>query len=292
MNKEKNSNTMKIFSLLNGFFMILLCMIFLYPLIYTLSMSLSDAKSILEGKVLLFPKGFTLEAYRALAKDKSIRDAFIFTVELTISGVIASIIMTTVTAYPLSRRDLKGTGLILKFIVFTMYFSGGLIPTYILVKNLGLTNKMGALILPGMIDTFLLIIMISYFRNLPVELEEAAKVEGCSNIGILLKIYLPLSMPVIATLTIFYAVSYWNTFFNALIYIQSPKKYTLQIKLYQVLNIFSDNIANSGDTGANLLIPENLKGATVFVTVLPIIFIYPFLQKYFIKGVTIGALKG
>lgn len=283
---------MKIFSLLNGFFMILLCMIFLYPLIYTLSMSLSDAKSILEGKVLLFPKGFTLEAYRALAKDKSIRDAFIFTVELTISGVIASIIMTTVTAYPLSRRDLKGTGLILKFIVFTMYFSGGLIPTYILVKNLGLTNKMGALILPGMIDTFLLIIMISYFRNLPVELEEAAKVEGCSNIGILLKIYLPLSMPVIATLTIFYAVSYWNTFFNALIYIQSPKKYTLQIKLYQVLNIFSDNIANSGDTGANLLIPENLKGATVFVTVLPIIFIYPFLQKYFIKGVTIGALKG
>ncbi len=293
MMKIGNSKYYKLFSYINALCMILLCIMFLYPMVYTLAMSLSDAKSILEGKVILFPRGFTIEAYRALMKDKSIRDAMLFTIELTISGVAASIIMTTLTAYPLSRRDLKGRNFILKLIVFTMYFSGGLIPTYILVKSVGLTNKMGSLILPGVIDTFLLIIMISYFRSLPVELEEAAKVEGCSNFGILARIIIPLSLPVIATLTIFYAVSYWNTFFNALIYIQSPKKYTLQIKLYQVLNIFSDNIANSADaSAASLLIPENLKGATVFVTVLPIVFVYPWLQKYFIKGVTIGALKG
>jgi putative aldouronate transport system permease protein len=135
--------------------------------------------------------------------------------------------------------------------------------------------------------------MLNYFRGLPVELEEAAKVEGCSNFGILLKVILPLSKPIIATLTIFYAVHYWNTFFNALMYIQSPERYPLQIKLYQILNVFSDNLANQANSdGGQMVIPENLKAASVIVTVLPIIFVYPWLQKYFIKGVTIGAIKG
>jgi len=291
--KQKPGTNSLAFNIANYIFMIILCVVFVYPFIYTVSISLSDAKSILEGKVLLLPKGFNTAAYQAIFRDKSLITSLFFTIRLTVIGVFVSIVMTTLTAYPLSRKNLKGTGIIMRLIVFTMYFSGGLIPTYLLVKNLKLVNQMGSLILPDVIQTFLLIIMISYFRGLPVELEEAAKVEGCGNFRILLQIIIPLSMPVIATLVIFYAVSYWNTFFQALLYIQSPKKYTLQIKLYQVLNVFSDDIKNSASQqAANLIIPENLKGAMVVVTVMPIMFVYPWLQKYFIKGVTIGAIKG
>jgi len=283
----------RIFHIINNTLMFLLCLTFIYPFLYTLALSLSDARYIIEGRVFLWPKGFNIQAYRALFSDRSLINSLLFTSALTICGVTASMIATTLAAYPLSRTGLKGTGLILRLFVFTMYFSGGLIPTYILVKSLRLTNTMGALIFPDLIHTFWLIIMISYFRSIPGELEEAAKVEGCSDFGILCRIIIPLAKPVLATLTIFYAVHYWNTFFQALIYIQSPSKYTLQIKLYQVLSIFSEDLLNSLDAeSARAVISENLKAATVIVTVMPILFIYPWLQKYFIKGVTIGAIKG
>jgi len=283
----------KAFHIVNNALMLLLCLTFIYPFLYTLALSLSDARYIIEGRVLLWPRGFNIHAYQAIFNDRSLINSLFFTSGLTFCGVIASMIVTTLAAYPLSRTGLKGTGLILRLIVFTMYFGGGLIPTYLLVKSLGLTNTMGALIFPDLVHTFWLIIMISYFRGIPVELEEAAKVEGCSDFGILYRIIIPLAKPVLATLIIFYAVHYWNTFFQALIYIQSPTKYTLQIKLYQVLNIFSDDLKNSLDTeAAKAVISENLKAATVLVTVLPILFIYPWLQKHFIKGVTIGAIKG
>lgn len=273
--------------------MALLCVFFFYPLVYTIAMSLSSAKAILEGKVYLLPVDPTLEAYKMLFKDKSIMSSFFFTTRLTIFGVLSSVSMTVLTAYPLSKQGLKGRNIILRCIVATMYFSGGLIPTYLLVKRLGLTNTMGALIIPSVIDTFLLIITISYFRELPVEIEESAKLDGCSNMGYLIRFAIPLSVAVIATLIIFYAVAYWNTFFSALIYMQSPNKYTLQIKLYQVLNVFSDAMLNQANTEAiTRVVPENLKGATVTLTVLPILVVYPAMQRYFIKGVTLGALKG
>ncbi|TCL76499.1 putative aldouronate transport system permease protein [Hydrogenispora ethanolica] len=281
------------FQIINYTVMFILCLTFIYPFVYTLAVSLSDAKHILEGSVFLFPKGFTLSAYRAVLSDQGLLHSLFFTAMLTVCGVAASIIMTTLAAYPLSRTGLKGTGIILRLIVFTMYFNGGIIPTYLLVKNLGLLDTMGALIWPDVIQTFLLIIMISYFRGIPVELEEAAKVEGCSNFGILVKIIVPLAKPVIATLVIYYAVSYWNMFQQALMYIQSPARYTLQIKLYQVLNVFQQDLTNSLDAAsAKTVLPENLKGAMVLVTAVPILFVYPWLQKYFIKGVTIGSLKG
>jgi putative aldouronate transport system permease protein len=282
-----------LFIFMNNLLMALLCGFFLYPLIYTIAMSLSSAKAILEGRVYLLPVDPTLEAYKMLFKDKSIMNAFLFTARLTLLGVFSSVSMTVLMAYPLSKQGLKGRNIILRCIVATMYFSGGLIPTYLLVKRLGLTNTMGALILPSVIDTFLLIITISYFRELPVEIEESAKLDGCSNINYLIRFAIPLSVAVIATLVIFYAVAYWNTFFSALIYMQSPNKYTLQIKLYQVLNVFSDAMLNQANTEAiSRVVPENLKGATVTLTVLPILVVYPAMQRYFIKGVTLGALKG
>jgi putative aldouronate transport system permease protein len=283
----------KTFQVINYIFMTLFCLVFIYPFIYTLAVSLSDAKYILAGKVFLFPKGFTLSAYQAVLSDKSLIHSLFYTAFVTVVGVASSIIMTIMAAYPLSRTGLKGSGFIFRLFVFTMYFNGGIIPTYILVKNLGLIDTMGALILPDVIQTFLLIIMVSYFRGIPIELEEAAKVEGCSIFGILTRIIIPLAKPVIATLVIYYAVSYWNIFLQALMYIQSPTKYTLQIKLYQVLNIFQQDLTNSLDTvSSKMVIADNLKAAMVFVTALPILFIYPWLQKYFVKGVTIGAIKG
>jgi putative aldouronate transport system permease protein len=282
-----------IFKIINNSIMFLFCIVFLYPFIYTIALSFSDATHILTGSVYIIPRGFTISAYKAILSDRSIINSLIYTIMLTVFGVSASIIMTIFAAYPLSRPGLKGSGIILHLIIFTMIFNGGLIPTYMVVKRLGLVNTMGALIFPDVIMTFLLIIMITYFKGMPIELEESAKVEGCTNIGILIRIIIPLAKPVIATLVIYYAVHYWNMFQQALIYIQSPAKYTLQIKLYQVLSVFMTDIINSLDTAsAGNVISENVKAAMVIVTTAPIAIIYPFLQKYFIQGMTLGALKG
>lgn len=289
--KKKNVK-FSLFNLFNYTLMLLLCIIFLYPFLYTAAISFSGAKPILEGSVLLLPKEFTLSAYQILFSNNTLVTSFIYTVELTVTGVFASIVGTILIAYPLSKKGFKGKNVILNLIIFTMYFSGGLIPTYLLVKNIGLTDKMASLILPNLVDTFLLIIVLNYFRGIPVELEEAAKVEGANNIQTFFKIILPLSIPVLATLTIFYAVGYWNTFFNALIYIQSPEKYPLQIMLFQILSSTDTINTTSNDVIAKNIIPENLKGAIVMVTALPIIVVYPFLQKYFVKGATVGAVKG
>lgn len=279
------------FHAINYSLMVLFCAAFLYPFVYTIALSLSSPGAIVTGKVWLFPVGFTTAAYQALLRDRLMIASFVFTVELTVSGVAASIVATVLTAYPLSRRVFRAKNLALNLIIFTMYFSGGLIPTYFVVKRMGLMDRMAALILPNLVSSFLLFIMINYFRGLPVEMEESARIDGADHFRILLRIIIPLSTPIIATLTIYYAVSYWNTFFAALLYMSSPQHYTLQVKLYNMLSNM-DIMTNPNDQFAGLVLPENLKGAVVIVTATPILVVYPFLQQYFIKGVTIGALKG
>ena len=281
----------RVFDVFNYTFLVLLSLSFLYPVFYIISISLSSPTPIITGRVTFYPIGFTTAAYYHIFRDSSIINAFLFTTQLTVLGTICSLIVTSLAAYPLTRKQLRGSGLIMKIIVFTMYFSGGMIPTYMVVRGLGLFNTVWALILPTMVDTFLLIIMISFFRNLPYELEESAKVDGCSNFKIFLRIFVPLSTAIFATLTVFLSVAYWNTFFNALLYVQDPKKLTLQVKLYQVLNMFSDAMHDAAGVSMDV-IPENVKGAVIVVAVLPIMVVYPFMQKYFVKGVTIGAIKG
>ncbi len=280
-----------IFHLFNNALMLLLCVAFLYPFVYTVSLSLSSPGAIVTGKVWLYPVGFTTAAYQALLRDRLMIASFVFTVMLTVSGVAASMAATILTAYPLSRRDFRAKNIALNLIIFTMYFSGGLIPTYFVVKAVGLMDRMGALILPNLISSFLLFIMITYFRGLPMEMEESARIDGADHFRILLRIILPLSTPILATLTIYYAVSYWNTFFSALLYMSSPEHYTLQVKLYNLISNM-DIMTNPNDQFAGMVLPENLKGAVVIVTATPILVVYPFLQQYFIKGVTLGALKG
>lgn len=281
----------KIFDVVNMIFMIILSATFLYPVVYVISLSLSSASAIIEGRVMLLPVELTTSAYKMLFDDSTIVNSFLFTVQITVVGVLCSILVTVVAAYPLSRKHLKGSGIIMRLIVFTMYFNGGIVPTYMVIRGLGLFNSMWALILPTLIDTFLLIIMINYFRGLPTELEEAAKADGCSNFRTFYQIFLPLAKPAMATLVVFYAVNYWNTFFNALLYIQDQKRLTLQVKLYQVLSMFSDAMDPAAGVDPSI-IPENLKGATVVLAVLPIVCVYPFMQRYFVKGVTVGAVKG
>jgi putative aldouronate transport system permease protein len=288
---KNESSASRIFDVFNIVFLCFLSMTFLYPVFYVVSTSLSSPSAIITGRVYFYPVGFTTSAYQHIFRDSSIISAFVFTVELTVLGTVASLIVTALAAYPLTRKQLKGSGIIMRLIVFTMYFSGGIIPTYMVVRGLGLFNSVWSLILPNVIDTFLLIIMISFFRNLPYELEESAKVDGCSNFGIFVKIFIPLSTAIIATLTVFLSVAYWNTFFNALLYIQDPRRLTLQVKLYQVLNMFSDSLSESAGVSMDV-IPENVKGATIVIAVLPIMVIDPFMQKYGIKGVAIGAIKG
>ena len=285
------SRASKAFDVFLVIFLAVLSLIFLYPLIYIIAMSLSGSTAIVQGRVFLYPIDFTSSAYKLLFRNDSMLKSLLFTTELTFLGVGTSIACTVITAYPLSRSHLHGSGVFMRLIVFTMYFSGGTVPTYMLVRNIGLFNSIWSLILPVAIDTFLLIIMINNFRGLPVELEEAAKVDGSSNFHCFLRIFLPLSKAALATLVVFYAVSYWNTFFNALLYIQDQNRLTLQVKLYQVLNMFSDSMDPSSGVDASI-IPENLKGATIVVAVLPILCVYPFMQKYFVKGVTVGAIKG
>jgi putative aldouronate transport system permease protein len=273
---------------------LLICFVFVFPFIYTISLSLSDSFHILAGKVLFYPKGINVSSYMAILSDKSMVTAFLFTVKLTVLGVVTNLVMTTLAAFPLSRRDLKGRKLILAGVMLTWYFDGGLIPTYLWIKRLGLLDTIWSLILPEAISIYLLIITITYFRNIPHEMEEAAVVEGCSLTSLLLKIVLPLSTPIIATLTIFYAVRHWNEFFGALIYISSPAKHTLQLRLQIMLDTWSSSLQSGADArqyGRNI-VPQGIKAAAIVFASAPIIIVYPLLQRYFIKGVMIGAVKG
>jgi putative aldouronate transport system permease protein len=295
---KNESKASRIFDIFNYTFLFLLSLTFLYPVFFVISTSLSSAQAIITGRVFFYPVEFTTSAYEYTFKDVSIVRSILFTVELSVLGTLCSLVVTALAAYPLSRKQMKGAGPIMRLIVFTMYFSGGIIPTYLVVRGLHLFNTVWALILPGIVSTFLLIIMITFFRGLPVELEEAAKIDGCSNFGIFLKVFLPISTAIIATLTVFLSVGYWNTFFDGLLYIQDTNKMTLQVKLYYVLNAFEDPLSKSSNVASKVaggnaaLIPENVKGATIVIAVLPIMIVYPFMQKYFIKGATIGAVKG
>lgn len=286
----KKSLGERIFNVFNCIIMIIGACAALFPFVHVLSKSLSGEAAILSGKVILFPLDFTISAYKTVFSNSSMNSAFFFTVLLTVVGTAINILMTTLAAYPLSKRGLIGKNVVWLMILFTMFFNGGIIPTYLLVSNLNLLNSIWALILPVAISTYNMIIMKTFFQAIPESLEESAKLDGCTEIGILFKIVIPLSLPVIATLSLFYAVNHWNSFQNALIYINDTTKYTLQLKLRQL--VLQDQIAMMVEGGAVNNIPrESLKAAAIMYATIPILVVYPWLQKYFVKGVLIGAVK-
>lgn len=268
--------------------------IVLYPLIFVVSASFSDPARVLNGDVWLLPKSLSVEAYKNILQDHSVWTGYGNTILYTAVGTFINVLMTVLAAYPLSRPDLPGRKLLMVIITITMFFNGGLIPTYLLVKNLGMVDTMWALIIPTAIATYNLIVMRTYFQtSIPWELQEAAHMDGCSNWRLLRSIILPLSKPILAVMVLFYAVGHWNSYFNALIYLREEGLYPLQLVLREILLISSsDNVDANVGLADKVLLSESIKYAVIIVSSLPVWIMYPLVQRHFVKGVMIGSIKG
>ncbi|AUS96785.1 sugar ABC transporter permease [Clostridium thermosuccinogenes] len=262
----------------------------LYPILHVVAVSFSSASYIVQGKVGVLPKGFSLDAYKHIFKSSQVPRAYGNTILYTTVGTMINILMTAIMAYPLSKSQLIGRTIIMKLIIFTMFFSGGTIPTYLVVKSLKLINTMWSLVLPNAIWTMELLILISFYRTLPISLYESAVLDGASEYRVLFQIFLPLSKASLASIGLFYFMGHWNSYFLPLIYLNDSKKYPLQLILKDML---LDDSSNISSTVANSKITsEAVKNATIFITMIPVLLVYPFAQKYFVKGVMIGSIKG
>ncbi|MCA0753583.1 carbohydrate ABC transporter permease [Paenibacillus sp. N4] len=289
--KEQTAN--RVFDTVNFVLLFVCTVVCLAPFLHIAAISLSSVRPIISGEVTLFPVELNFEAYVKVFSDISMIKSLGFTVLLTSLFTLLCMVMTVAIGYPLAKKKLKGRKAIMIVVVITMFFSGGIIPEYILIRNLHLLDSIWALVLPGLINPFYLIILITFFNNIPESLEESAEIDGSSHFRTLLSIMLPLSMPVIATLSLFYAVGRWNGFTDTLMYITSPELYPLQLKLYQLIqnNMITDLLQNEGAQMATV-VPESLKAASVIFATVPILIVYPWLQRFFVSGVMLGAVKG
>lgn len=291
---KKKKKSCSIWTVLNYTIITAIVIICVYPFLNVLSISLSSNTAIMSGAVSWHPVDFRIDAYREILKQRQIWSAMRVSLIVTASGTALGLFMTVCAAYALSKPKLKGRKIINGFILFTMYFSGGIIPTFLVVKNLGMYDQLAALVIPSSMNVFNFIVMRTFFKGLPAELEEAAYLDGANDIQVLFRVVLPLSLPIIATIGLFYAVSYWNEYFSSLLYIQSPGKYTLQLRMRQLL--FAGEVnqisGNSAEGLGSQVMPEALKMASIIVSTIPILVIYPWLQKYFVKGVMLGSVKG
>jgi len=284
----------RIFDVFNVTFLGLFALVTVIPFIYVIAGSFATQKELLEKGFILFPTEFSLEAYKFIFSTSTLMTSMGVTIFITVVGTLINIVFTCLMAYPLSRRDLDFRKPIQLLVIFTMLFSGGMIPTFLVVKELGMIDTYWSLLLPGAISAFNLIIIRSFFQNLPESLEESSKIDGANDLTIFIRIVIPLSMPAIATFSLFYAVGHWNTFFNAVLYINDSAKWPIQVLLRQIV-ILSQG-GGVGDTAAfesDFVPPEqSVKMAVIVISTLPILIIYPFLQKHFAKGVLLGSVKG
>ncbi|MEK3880063.1 carbohydrate ABC transporter permease [Paenibacillus sp. FSL H8-0122] len=290
----QSTNGEKVFYSFNYLLLTLAGILCLLPLLHLASLSLSGKDAVLSGFVTLWPVDFTISSYTMLFEGTPVVRAFGNSLLITLVGVAASMLFTIFAAYPLSRRDFYGRRTLTLAIVFTMLFTGGLIPTYLVVSSLGLVDSYAALWLPALVSTYNMMIMRSFFENIPEELVEAARIDGSGEWRLLAGIILPLSLPVLATIGLFYGVYYWNSFFNVMIYMNSPEKINLTVLIQQMVKsqavLQELNTMNSQEV-VNIT-PEGIKAAGIMVMVIPMLIVYPLLQRYFVKGVTIGAIKG
>lgn len=274
------------------FLMILVLIITLYPFIYVLSMSLSDPVSVMKQEIWLYPKGFSLQSYKRVLSEPGIWRAYGNTIFYTVFGTLINVVMTVMLAYPLSRKHFWGRKAVTMFVTVTMFFSGGMIPAFLLVKNLGMYNTRWALIIPGAIGVYNMIIARTYFSGISESMYESASIDGANDITILTRIILPVSKAILAVLTLFYAIAHWNTYFNALLYTPNLKLQPLQMYLVKLLiQNESSMLDGMTDTLERSMYAMQIKYATIIVVIVPILCVYPFLQKHFAQGVMIGAVK-
>lgn len=287
----------KVFDAINLVLVLIITIVLLYPLLFVLIASVSDPRKIYDTVLLIWPQGFNVESYKAIFENKDIWTGYLNTILYTLVGTFVNLLMTVLGAFPLSRNRFYGKNLFTFLFTFTMFFSGGLIPTYLVNQSLGILNSIWVIVLPGAISVFNLIIMRTYFQTqIPVELEESAFVDGCSDWRLLLKIVLPLSMPIIAVMILFYGVGHWNSYFDALIYMTDREKYPLQLFLREILikNTMQDmlTVAVDDQYSQRMMAREGIKYAIVVASSLPLLILYPMLSKFFEKGILVGAIKG
>ena len=284
-----------IFTAANYTILTLLMILTLYPCIYVLFASFSDPVELYRAsKLLLYPQGFSLEGYQIVLRNPWIWRSYLITIFYVTAGGLISVSLTLLGGYTLSRRYLPGRFAVLLFITITMFFSGGLVPTFLLIQGLGLTNTVFAMLLPGAISTYNLIVMKTFLQHIPDEMEESARIDGAHDFTILIRIIIPLATPVIAVISLFYMVSIWNSYIPPTIYLRNRSLFPLQVILREIL-LAGDSNLNFGDTGGNEDMQayiEAVKYSTIVVTTVPILCVYPFLQRFFVKGVMLGAIKG
>jgi len=286
----------KIFVVLNTIFLLTILVVILYPLIYTLSASLSNPSAVIAGKVTLLPVDFTLIGYQKIFEYPTLIKGMGNSLFYTIVGASVSVVLTMLAAFPLTRKDLPGRRFLMVLFFFPMLFSGGLIPFYLVVRDLGLVNTRWALIIPTALSVWNLIITISFLRtSIPEELYEAAQIDGCSDIGYLIKVVLPLSKSIIAVLFLLYAVTQWNQYFLSLVFQTNPEIAPLQIVLRNILVYNKIDLGMMADVkrmADQQALQEQLKFASMVVASVPVLLLYPFVQRYFVQGLTVGAIKG
>lgn len=293
MNKRYRTVGGTIFDVSNYLFLGAAGLLAILPFIVIMAGSFASDAEITKRAVFLIPETFSLNAYEFIFSTSSVMKSIGVSIYVTLIGTIVNLFFTVTMAYPLARRNLMGRNLFLNMVIFTMLFGGGMIPTYLVIRSLNMLDSFNALILPGAISAFNLIIVKNFFQELPAEIQEAATIDGCQELGLLWKIVLPLSKPVLATFTLFYAVGHWNSFFPALLYINDPQKWPLQVVLRQIV-MLSQSAGDLSAMDPNFVKPpeQSIKMAVIVVGTIPILCVYPFLQKHFAKGVMIGSVKG
>jgi putative aldouronate transport system permease protein len=284
----------RLFVAMNYTIISLFALVTIIPFIHVTAASFTTAEELRQHSFVLFPTVFSLDTYTYILTTNTITRSMGATVFITLAGTLVNIAMTTLMAYPLARRTLIGRNRIMLMVLFTMLFQGGMIPTFLMVKQLGLLNSYWAVILPGAISAFNLIVMKNFFQQLPDGLEESAKMDGANDLIILLRIVIPLSMPAIATFSLFYAVGHWNSFLTPVLYLNNPEKWPIQVLLRQIVILSQGGFGDAAEMGTDFVpLPEQtLKSAVIVFSNLPILLVYPFLQKHFAKGVLLGSVKG
>ncbi|OKP89871.1 sugar ABC transporter permease [Paenibacillus helianthi] len=291
----------KVFLIINYIYVLLALVIVAYPVIYMISASFSDPKYVGSGEMWLWPRGFTLKGYQIVFENSKIWTGYANTICYTLLGTAINLVVTMPAAYALSRKDFVGRNFFMGMFMITMFFGGGLVPTYILVKNLGMVNTVWSIVIPSAASIWNIIVARTFFQSsIPKELQDAAQIDGCTNMRLFVKIILPLSMPIIAVMALFYGVGNWNSYFSALIYLNDESKYPLQLILRQIL-VLQEMSAQAGgamDSASAAALNNKaevaslVKYAVIIVSTVPIIAVYPFLQRYFVQGVMIGSVKG
>ena len=289
--KVRESTGYLIFKVFNTVIMLFVCVATLYPFLYLVAQSFSSEQAIIMGKVTLFPVGFNIATYKSVLEKGDFILSYKNTIIYVIVGTVSAIVFSCCMAYPLSKTELKGSKFLMKFIIFTMYFGGGLIPTYILMRRLNLVNTIRGFVIPTMLSTYYIILMRSFFRSIPKDLEEAAEIDGLSPIGILIKIVFPLSMPIIATMILFNAVGYWNNWYSSFLYLDKKEMWPVAYYLRTIITGASTS-ADPGEASAEKMqIASNIRSCSMVLMTLPIICIYPFVQKYYVQGMMLGGVK-